>query len=318
MPQIIKTEKMAECKQTLVICAPLCFVFSKLNRLDNAKIKSVLSDFFSLDDLCDAKRRLISDAELIRADNLPRFSNRRDSDGRLRLVKEVDDILSLSITLDEKKLLSELPRYVVDNTDCIPTMKIEDGDLKLIVKKMEKMEESLTHLRACINMLHNTGETRSTVTDTAGVTNFTNIAACNSSITQHDSLALPAIRNVNVKGIHSRDDNGPKFGSGSGSWAERAAHEPAVVLSDMETDNAGEFIEVINSRRKKRRIQNSPQSFSNANTNNNHRPLEKKEIIRIYVNRSSSAAVDQGQLFALQPNHFWIRRSSALTMWILH
>lgn len=37
---------MAECKQVLAVCAPLCFVFSKFNKLDQARIKSVLVDFF--------------------------------------------------------------------------------------------------------------------------------------------------------------------------------------------------------------------------------------------------------------------------------
>ena len=77
---------MAESKQTLVVCAPLCFVFSKLNKLDQDKIKSVLLDFYDVDDISDAKKRLVYDVESIQTDKLPRLSNHRDSDGRLRAV----------------------------------------------------------------------------------------------------------------------------------------------------------------------------------------------------------------------------------------
>ena len=62
------------------------------------------------------------DIEKIDLDKLPRMSTRRDSDGRMRVAKEIDDIMLLITTLDEKKLLSHLPRYVVDNTDSIPTV----------------------------------------------------------------------------------------------------------------------------------------------------------------------------------------------------
>ena len=96
---------MAESKQPLVVCAPLCFMCSKRNKLVLGRIKAVLCDFYTVDDISDAKRRLLKDAESIMVDKLP-TCNRRDSDGRLHMVKEVDDILSVIITLDEKKIVN--------------------------------------------------------------------------------------------------------------------------------------------------------------------------------------------------------------------
>ena len=55
--------------------------------------------------------------------------------GRIRVAKEIVDIMLLITTLDEKKLLSQLPQHVVDNTDSIPTLKLEDGELNFFIRK---------------------------------------------------------------------------------------------------------------------------------------------------------------------------------------
>ena len=45
-----------------VVCAPLCFLVNKIGRLDNKSLKSLLSDYYSTDDIVAAKEKLIDDA----------------------------------------------------------------------------------------------------------------------------------------------------------------------------------------------------------------------------------------------------------------
>jgi hypothetical protein len=151
---------MADSKQ-LLVSAPLCFCFSKFGRLDRARIKSVLNDFFSAEDITSAKKRLLTDIEQFKLDkiNVPK-AKRRDSDSGLRASKEVDDILQVLTLLDERKMLQDLPCYVVDNTDNIPTMKLEDGEMKYFNRKLDRLEEAVVHPQACFNRLHDSGAFR--------------------------------------------------------------------------------------------------------------------------------------------------------------
>ena len=208
----------------------------------------------------------------IELDKLPRPSHRRDSDGRVRAAKEVDDILSSLIVLDEKKLLKELPCYVVDNTDNIPTMKLEDGEMKYFAKKLDKLEEALTHLQVCFNRLHNTGEIVPPAADVIKVTK-----AHDGSSNRPDATASS---NTNTTGAK------PK----SNPWAVRVNHESTdqFSISDMETDNNGEFNEVINSHRKKRRLRQSPQFSSNA---------DKQQPTAVKVNRQQPLVIGRGVIF---------------------
>jgi hypothetical protein len=225
-----------------VVCAPLCFAFSKLKKISSLKIKSVINDFFDDETISAAKSRLLHDSQLIEADNLPRLPNRRDSEGRLRKLKEVDDIMTLLTTLDERKLLGELPRYVVDDTDSIPTLKLEDGDLKYFVQKMDRFEESLTHLQACLNRLPNSGENRPA-------------AVSKVVINQNNQTEQPSL-----SGLFAPTDVNTAEPT-TDTWAARLSKglSDQVNTSDMDTDNIGEFNEVVNSRRKKRRLRRSPQ-----------------------------------------------------------
>lgn len=46
-------------------------------------------------------------------------------------------------TLDEQKLIDKLPRYVIDNPDRIPSQRLFEGDMKLLLDKVNKIENSM-------------------------------------------------------------------------------------------------------------------------------------------------------------------------------
>ena len=53
--------------------------------------------------------------------------------GEHRTVKEVDDVLSLATFVDENKAINILPKYATDDSDRIPTARLESGDVFLFV-----------------------------------------------------------------------------------------------------------------------------------------------------------------------------------------
>jgi len=144
---------MAE--HSVVVCAPLCFVFTKIGKINGSKIAKVVSDSFTPTDITKAKKILIEDVQKIHTDRpLPRLVSRRENDLQKRACKEAIDIEFLASALDRHRLLDQLPLYVTDNTDSVPTLKLEDGELRYLMNKIDKMEDTILCLQETINRLH--------------------------------------------------------------------------------------------------------------------------------------------------------------------
>jgi len=77
--------------------------------------------------------------------------DRRAGDGRS--AHEIDDIFTVITALDEKQLLLNLPKFVSDSTDEMPTRMLIDGDLKAFMNRFDKMEHKLTYMSDTINKL---------------------------------------------------------------------------------------------------------------------------------------------------------------------
>jgi len=144
---------MAE--HTLVVCAPLCFLFTKLGKLGSNKIVKAIEDSFQPSEITHAKNLLVSDAQKIRTDRtLPHLASRRDKDVGTRARKEATDMEFLASALDRRRLLDQLPLYVTDNTDSTPTLKLEDGEMRYFISKFDKMEDTIHGLQETVNKLY--------------------------------------------------------------------------------------------------------------------------------------------------------------------
>jgi len=114
-----------------------------------ADIRVVLNDFYTAEDLSFAKFQLIKDIDSMDSSlNRPHVSQRRDGDGRLQ--REVDDLISLFTYLDEHKLIDLLPKYVTDDPDALPPVRIHDSDfngITMLIKRLtERVDEYATTL----------------------------------------------------------------------------------------------------------------------------------------------------------------------------
>ena len=140
----------------VVINAPLCFVFSKYNKIPNVQIVSTLTDYYSVKDITAAKNQLTDDVRSLQPNlTLTQLRSRRDADLHTRQHKEAADIIDIVSVLDQRGLSSRLPVYAVNNTDSIPTLKLEDGELKYFLSKMAKMEDAMLLLQGTVNKLYN-------------------------------------------------------------------------------------------------------------------------------------------------------------------
>jgi hypothetical protein len=125
---------------TVVVSAPLCLAVNMLKRYTVKDIKSLIVNFYDSDSLAAAKRQIVSDSDGL-ADDLPRLPRRQDSTERGS--RECDDILTMLNFLDERLVIDKLPTYVVDNPDSMPSVRFAEGDFRLFLDKMTKMEATL-------------------------------------------------------------------------------------------------------------------------------------------------------------------------------
>lgn len=125
----------------LVLNPLLCFITSKFGKMDLKQMKEILSDFYSADDVSAAKKQLLYDAERSKLDGL--LSRYPERHGDNRMAREIDDTLNIVQQLDEQNSLCSLPRYVTDNSESIPSVKLDAGDLQFLLVKLNKMESEV-------------------------------------------------------------------------------------------------------------------------------------------------------------------------------
>ena len=125
-------------QRELTLCDVLCFVTNKFVKLPVKQLKSIVSDFYTVEVLIEAKVRLLSDIESMKPPvQIPHVPRRRDGDNRV--AGEVNDIVTLIQFADENNLLATLPMYVSGNPDLMPSARLFEGDLNIVMVMLEKM-----------------------------------------------------------------------------------------------------------------------------------------------------------------------------------
>jgi len=141
----------------IVLCDVLCFVRNKFVNTNVKVLKSTLLDFYSVEDISSAKKRLLDDICAIRTEvKFPHTPQRRD--GGDRFIREVDDIVAIFSCLDENKLLDKLPKYVANGPDTLPSVRLYEGELGGLLAVISKMNDKIHEYGEAIAIL--TGELR--------------------------------------------------------------------------------------------------------------------------------------------------------------
>ena len=108
----------------------LCFLVNKYGKIDTKTLKLVLSDFYTADVLSAAKLKLLEAVDSLKlSSKRPHIPQRRDASERL----SVDDLFTLITFLDEQKCLDQIPTYVSDCPDHMPSVRLYEGDLYTVM-----------------------------------------------------------------------------------------------------------------------------------------------------------------------------------------
>lgn len=135
----------------LVISDLLCFAVNKFHRVPNKVLKNVLLDFYTSDDVSTAKEILVNEVDKVLSDKWPKPVRRR-KDSLNRSTSEIDDILSVVSTLDNNKTIDLLPLFVSSDPDKMPSIKLTDGDLAVVMMKLSKIEARIDENKELIRL----------------------------------------------------------------------------------------------------------------------------------------------------------------------
>ena len=74
----------------------------------------------------------------------------RRREGDSKITREADDLITLLLFLDENKLFSLLPKYVAASPDRMPSARLFEGDLNVLLVMLEKMDGKFEEYRSAL------------------------------------------------------------------------------------------------------------------------------------------------------------------------
>ena len=241
--------------EKLVLNHVLCFLFSRLHRSEVRPLKVILLNFYSSDDISLAKDVLVNCVKTLQSvDNTARIPRRRESENRT--ARELDDIFSLIADLDATKLLSDLPKFVSDSPDKMPSVNLVEGDLNAVMQRFDKLDIQLYRLETSVN--------KSVVSAAAAITqHVTHVSsgrgAINNPITVNEHTEATSLTNVN----NNVNNQGASASASTSHWA-------ASYVSSIESGSCAEVSDAEEGqwheakRRKRRRTPSDPQNNANS------------------------------------------------------
>ena len=242
-------------------------------------LKTTISDFYNVEDISEAKKHLLDILDNITTDSkLPHIPKRRE--GVNRFVKELDDIFTVLQFLDENGMFNTLPTYVCDNPDKMPSLRLFEGDMAMILSRLDKLETKVsdtdTGVAAIASRIDQIGQ--ELCTSISSQFTPSNGAVCNNVNT------LP----TNTRsGQKSTSHNTGSTNTVKTTWAATMAnfstpvtpgnviHTHADVHNENQDDSDAPFT-LVQSRKKKRKFQNSPNTAANINQNDKMNTDKKK------------------------------------------
>jgi len=303
----------------------LCFVMSRYNKLDLKYIRDITIGFYNADKVNAAKKQLLIDAKDKKLDSL--LSRYPEPQGDGRVSREVDDILSIVQQLDESTSVQYLPCYVTDNMDKVPSIKLDDGDMRLMINKLSTMEAMVQSLQsivcslsAAMNAGNHSGNSRNDVTQWPSLPQRSNV----STPTQcHQHRGIPPsdsdrprstvdTYNGSKNGRTDDERSSVKTATSAISWAQSSDNGIPNDDGDTDVTDADGFT-LYESQRDKRLRRGSPSAGTVENNVENNvvthsveheRPPTSSTRKPLMVGRRSTAAFttrDAAKLTAAKP-----------------
>ena len=258
---------MVMAPRELVLCDTLCCLFTNLDKMELKPLKSVLLDYYQPSELSAAKTLLLEHAKLLeKSDSLPHIPACR-REGGSTAIKDVDDMFTIVNFLDENKLRGSMPMFVTNNPNNIPSGRIFEGDLRFMIERLDKLDDTLKSTLTAI--LHEISQVRALCESKAVTSGHgyqqgkgVNNTPGNISTAHNIQMTASSQKVVNSAWGFSTTASQPTKETvvdqqTSTNWAAATSH--LTVQSQEDTDgDTGDFTPSVN-KKKRRRIQRAQQ-----------------------------------------------------------
>jgi len=275
-------KKMAD--RQIVLSDVLCFTVNKFVNNDVKTIKAALSDFYTVDDLHVAKMRLVDDVDKLTVSTSvkhPHIPHRRDGDDRLR--REVDDLMSIVSFVDEQKLFSQLPRYVSGSPDNMPSLRLYQGDMDIIMKLLHNLEHKVEEFGSALAAItRDVRALQARPPESTQASSVINLKSATGVISDVDNRVFAGYTEEFPCLIEAKDRNvNNQHCAAVPSWAAQAStpmhtNNRFALLSADEDCSQEPFTAVVNSRRTKRRQRSSPSQPRQQQQQRQHQEQERE------------------------------------------
>jgi len=134
-----------------VVCNDLlCFLLNKYGKVNNKVLKDILVESFEVTVIHEAKIRLLEDISALGScdEILPYISE--DKQVNEQPTDDIDDMYALLILATDHKLIEKIPRYVTDKPDLLPGAHLTDGDMRIFVGWLKKMDDRLCSVESTL------------------------------------------------------------------------------------------------------------------------------------------------------------------------
>jgi len=118
----------------------------KFARLECKQLKSTVCDFYTVEDISLAKEKLSSAIDELQIYKFPKMVMRRKDSINRSTTKVYDIFLALNF-LDEARVLHNLPTFVSDDPDNMPSVKLTDGDMAAVMLELSILEEAVSAVK---------------------------------------------------------------------------------------------------------------------------------------------------------------------------
>jgi hypothetical protein len=132
----------------MIGCELLCYMKCKFGKLSNVKLMSIINDFYSSDDITRAKEIIVDSVDNLGIDKWPKPAKRKNNENKSKT--EVNDIFNVFAFVDENLLMDKLPKFVAINVDNLPSARLEEGDLRCVLNKLDLLDTKLDTFSASI------------------------------------------------------------------------------------------------------------------------------------------------------------------------
>jgi len=285
-----------------------------------------IRDFYTVECLAAAKNQLIKDVDAIDlTTKRPYIPSRRD--GEERIIREVDDLLMLLTFSDEQKILDKLPRYVADNPDDMPNMRLYDGDLNMLTTLLRDMSGRLGNLESAMAAICNdvrkiqvwpslpeparpsqhpgiSCQTRRAAGDVNTVVVSTELARGGTTAVMRGNPTTAVVENETTSFGESADrlaetSRQQRWGDSCADGATTGTlsvtdYNRFAPLASTSAEDDGEPFNFPSSRRKKRRRQHTPQQLQQSQPEQTSTVANDKAIKRpgtVLLGKASSGSV---------------------------